>query len=81
MYTKTKSCVRLGNQLSHGFSILKGVSKGDILSPLLFNLFVNDMVQEFHQNDADAPTLETLATACLLYADDLVLISTTPEGL
>ena len=81
MYQKTTSCVKLGNKLSSTFPVMRGVRQGDILSPLLFNLYVNDMTQIFQQKDADAPFLDRLSVACLLYADDLVLVSRTAEGL
>ena len=56
---------------------------GCILSPLLFNLFLNDLPKSLstaHQTDPFIlPNGEKLPT--MLYADDLVLISKSREGL
>ena len=81
MYKKTSSVVKIQNNLSPSFPICKGVRQGDILSPLLFNLFINDIVGEFEKPECDAPKINGKNIGCLLYADDLAIVSTTPLGL
>ena len=41
-YSKAKSCVRLQGKPSRPFSSSLGVMQGDIVSPLLFSIFIND---------------------------------------
>ena len=53
----------------------------DVLSPLLFNLFVNDIVPLLQSTDSQPPVLQKQKVGSLLYADDLVVLSTTPDGL
>ncbi len=52
------------------------------LSPTLFNLYLNDLPNIF-DNSCDPVHLESLENNlnCLLYADDLVIISTSKSGL
>ena len=57
-----------------------GVRQGDNISPTLFKIFINDLVNVF--NDSCEPvSLNCLKLNCLMYADDLVLMSETAEGL
>ena len=42
MYSKTKLCVRLGDSHTKHFKSDIGVRQGDVLSPNLFKIFIND---------------------------------------
>ena len=41
--TNRKQCVKLGNFKSYFQTILKGMSQGSILGPVLFNIFIYDI--------------------------------------
>ena len=43
LYLSSKACVRVDGQLLESFNIKKGVCQGCPLSPILFNLFINDI--------------------------------------
>ena len=51
-----------------------------LLSPTLFNLCIND-IPELLNNDCDPVRLDNWSVSTLKYADDLVLISSSQEGL
>ena len=52
------------------------------MSPLIFNLFINDLVKIINKNSISDISLNTNSKInILLYADDLVLISESKEGL
>jgi len=52
-----------------------------VLSPVLFSLFMNDLPQYFKQNKCPGMVLGNRSLNCLMYADDLLVISPSPEGL
>ena len=66
--------------LTEAFPSQLGVFQGDNLSPNLFNIFVNDLTHCF--NEACMPCLlGEHRINCLLYADDLVILSESASGL
>ena len=83
MYSKTKLCIRVNNnKLTDFFPSDIGVRQGDNLSPTLFNIFINDLVEAMKSTDrTDKVNIGNESINCLLYADDVVLMSTSNEGL
>ena len=81
MYAKLTASVYLPNGISPTFLSLVGLKQGCNLSPLLFNLFINDFEDSINPLLCEAPLLHNIRINCLLYADDLVLISESKEGL
>ena len=43
LYTSVKSCVRVNSYRTEWFDVNCGLRQGCVLSPLLFNLFINDL--------------------------------------
>ena len=79
-YAQPTMCVRWGSSISSFFRVSNGVRQGCILSPHLFNVYVDDLSQ----------ILNRCRTGCLsgnitinhlMYADDLVLLSPSATGL
>ena len=66
--------------LSENFEIKLGVKQGDPPSPFL-NMYINELCSTLIQNSTDVPLLNDIKVSCLFWADDIVLISTTKEGL
>ena len=81
MYINAQSSVKLHNGITETFKFEKGIKQGDTLSPYLFNLYINDINDEFCSHLSDAPSLMKTIVGCLLYADDLLILSETKEGL
>ena len=81
IYHEVKSCVENTNTLSDFFKSEVGLLQGEVLSPFLFSLFLNDLELYLQQDQNAGLTLEQLSIYLLLFADDAVLFSDTIEGL
>lgn len=80
MYVNSQSCVQLNNTLTDWFSVEQGVRQGDSLSPTLFSLYLNDLAVEIKSLGCGVK-LGNEEIAILLYADDIVLLASSPEEL
>jgi hypothetical protein len=80
MYSDVSYSVKLKESCSPSFQSNIGVKQGCVLSPLLFNIFVRDLPDIF---DASCDPVALLHTelSCLMFADDLVLLSKSHSGL
>ena len=82
LYSKTQCAIKGNNGITDFFRYSKGVRQGCPLSPILFNLYVNDLFNIIDQNSTpDVYLKESNKINALMYADDLVLISRSKEGL
>ena len=81
LYQNVKSCVKLTGVTSDFFRIFIGLMQGESLSPFLFSLFTNDLENSFSSASCQGYELGMLNIFLLMYADDTVLISESPEDL
>ena len=59
----------------------QGVRQGCSLIPTLFNIYVNKLARALEQSATPGLTLLKSKVKCLLFADDLVLLTPTKEEL
>ena len=71
-YDKLFSVVKWGNALSEQFQILAGVRQGGVLSPLLFNIMVNEVLTELEKSKRGC-FIKNICANSIMYADDLML--------
>ena len=91
IYRNIKSCVLVNGNKTDFFISNVGVRRGENLSPLLFNLFLNDLEDFFKDNNVsgiecnqhqlDDTLMVFLKIFILLYADDTAILSHSAEGL
>ena len=81
MYQSVRACVATPQGLTDHFECNLGVKQGCPLSPLLFGLYIDGLERLIHTCDGAPPSLHGLPVPMLLYADDLLLMSTSPQGL
>ena len=73
-YSKLSVRVKWDEYLSSSLLVTSGVRQGGLLSPLLFNCYVNDILVTLRQGECGC-RLNSVYTGCIMYADDLILIS------
>ena len=83
MYADVKAKVRAGAKFTDFVNCNEGVKQGDVCSPLLFSLFINELALEIIHKGRHGIKLapDTLELFILLFADDIVLVSETVVGL
>ena len=73
-YDGTYACVRWGSCFSACFNVTAGVRQGGVLSPVLFNVYVNSVIQRLQMSNCGC-AIGSQFLGCIMYADDLVLLS------
>lgn len=81
IYSDVRSCVKSFSTLSEFFKSDVGLLQGEVLSPFLFSLFINDLESFLEQDPNASLSLEHLSMYLLMFADDAVIFSDTIEGL
>ena len=81
MYSVVKSVIKHRGSISDPIESFLGVKQIDARSSLLFMMFVNDINENINTNIEEIFTLNDIKLFLILYADDQVLFSTSPESL
>ncbi len=79
-YSHQTMMVRWGNVISDPFTVSNGIHQGDILSPYLFNVYMDDLSNELNAYNIGCVSGNIIINH-LMYADDLVLLCPYSKGL
>ena len=71
----------MNGYLTKSFLSILGVHQGDTLSPTLFNIFVNDIVQDISSLGLGISLNNDDKISILLYAEDIALLAQTEKDL
>ena len=80
LYKTVKSCVRINGISTDFFDVKCGLKQGCLLSPLLFNLYIDDLIRDMKLLNVGID-IDNEKMCILLYADDVILIADTEEDL
>ena len=81
-YRNTKVIIKFNDGISEQILINKGVRQGRGLSPLLFNIYINKIIQEFKRLKKKSIELNNRKLVkSILYADDQILIARSEDEL
>jgi hypothetical protein len=81
MYSKVKSCVKQCNSYSDYFEFAVGLRQGEVLSPILVSLFLDDLEQALTNNSNTGLVIDDIVLIALLFADDMCIVDESIENL
>jgi hypothetical protein len=74
MYRRVKSCVKVNSRLTEFFDIFIGLRQGCKLSPLLFDIFIDGLVDEVKRTGKGVRYGDVII-GILVFADDIALLA------
>ena len=80
IYKNNQVFIKTPDGLLEPFTTTVGVKQGCTFSPLLYNLYSNDLDKIF-DNTCDPAQIDNIDINCITWADDLLLISKSAKGL
>jgi len=83
MYDIVKARVRVGSDFSDAFFCPRGLKQGEVCSPVLFSLLINELTKEINANGKHGIQLspDIIQILIMLFADDVALLSDSITGL
>ena len=79
-YKNQSMSVKWGESFSAPFSVSNGVRQGGVLSPILFTLYIDDLLVDLSKLGVGC-FWDSMFAGALCYADDLVLLAPSPSAL
>ena len=72
-YTNSQACIKLDGYCTEFITINSEVKQGGILSPLFYNVYVDDLMKELKHKNLGC-TIGGLYFGTVFYADDIILL-------
>ncbi|MEL7302040.1 MAG: reverse transcriptase domain-containing protein, partial [Pseudomonadota bacterium] len=86
-YAGSRACVRVGSEMSDSFEVNVGLRQGCVMSPWLFNVYMDGVVREVKMRtlgrglELREQNGREWEVSQLLFADDTALVVSTEERL
>ena len=80
MYQNQRLRIKWNKVFSNEFKITNGVKQGGVLLPLLFGIYVDHLIERLRESGLGC-TVGPHFAGCVVYADDIVLLSPTITGM
>lgn len=81
IYNNTLTQVRVGTKLTEKFESTSGARQGCTLSAILYNVYTDDVDEIQGRHNIDDTIMGKRRFHVIKYADDMEIVSDTPEGL
>ena len=79
-YRETWTRIRINGKMTKEFKTEKGVKQGGVLSPILFSIYINKLIEKLRETRIGIKLEEGRINA-LFYADDIIFIAETRKEL
>lgn len=79
IYQTSKACIRVGEETTGFYDMLVGTRQGCPLSPILFILFINDLMDYLPQGVRIPGVQDGKRCSALMFADDIAGLAEDPE--
>ena len=80
IYQNTECCVKVNSQYTGYFSVNQGLKQRYLLSPLLFNLYVNSIADDMRM-EGKGVKVDDITISLLMCADDVVILAQDEDSL
>lgn len=81
MYSQVKNCVKHCDSYSEFFDCAVGLKQGEILSPIIFALFLEDLELFLQENNSSGLSLNDVTFILMLFADDMAILGNSVADL
>ena len=81
LYSTSEVVVRVGSHLSEPFPLKRGLRQGCPMSPVLFDIFINDILDGLEEFGVEVPGVDGRKLSGLMFADDVVILAPNQTNL
>ena len=81
LYRESQACVWVNGKLSRRFPISQGVRQGCVMSPWMFNIYIDGIIWEAIDKFTGGVQLSNIKVQVLLFADDIVMVTERKEDI
>ncbi|CAH2016998.1 unnamed protein product [Acanthoscelides obtectus] len=72
--TTSETAIKVGGEQTGSIQIRRGVKQGDPLSPLLFNMVIDELLSRLNDGNRGGTILPGVKVSAMAFADDIILL-------